>query len=101
MAIGNILSSKELNSVISHIYSRSNCRLWYAKMSKDSLTGNDDSNTSNIGRRGFLSISSIAAFSATGYAVGTVEAASLTADDLGYGMQSYGAYGYGGVETTQ
>lgn len=65
------------------------------------IDGHRESESTNLGRRGFLSISSIAAVSATGFFAETVEATSTSmTEDLGYGVQSYGASGYGGVEIT-
>ena len=44
-------------------------------------------------------MSGIAAVSASGYAAETA-GATTAVDGLGYGTQSYGTFGYGGVETT-
>jgi len=71
-------------------------------MYKKGLTGKSDNKNHRIHRRSFLAVSGIAALSTTGFATETVEAATLTStDELGYGIDSYGAVGYGGVETTQ
>jgi len=52
-----------------------------------------------MGRRGFLTVSGIAAASATGYFTGTA-GASVSITSFGYGDESYGASGYGGAEAT-
>jgi len=44
-------------------------------------------------------MSGIAAASASGY-VTERAGATTSVDELGYGTQSYGKFGYGGVETT-
>ena len=71
-------------------------------MYEKSLAGESDNKSCNISRHGFLAVSGIPAFSATGFVTEKVETATLTStDELGYGIDSYGTFGYSGVETTQ
>ena len=67
---------------------------------KNSLTQDDGSEGSRIDRRDFLAVGSIAAVSVTGYFAGTADAAALSESTFGYGTESFGAYSYGGVDTT-
>lgn len=61
--------------------------------------GNTGSECTHVGRRAFLSMSGIVAVSAGGYAAETA-GATTSVDELGYGIQSYGAAGYGGETTS-
>lgn len=70
--------------------------------SKKFLTqGNSDSESTHLGRRGFLTVSGIAALSTTGQFVESVAAATTPTGGYGYGIESYGTAGYGGIEPTE
>lgn len=67
---------------------------------KNHLTEDEDGEASRVNRREFLAASSIAAVSVTGYLTGSADAAGVTDGTYGYGTESFGSYGYGGVEVT-